>query len=296
MLNQFFSLPENLSAQVTSNLDLDFGPENNMLLQAYVPGANSVPDQIDEPDIQIIHQESEERKLVHEGINITIYDQWRGKISFDIYHLLYSASRVKLLEKNMYPVHSSCVESNGGHLLIIGHSGSGKTTTALELVKNDDAKFSSGNKTVVAFDGASMRMIAGTPTVTIRQSDLAKYDSIIANCIPYYNRLAFHLNLEKYTQLFRGEIRAVVLLRLHDGLNDFTTLNPSSALHTLYPYFLDTVNADTIVCNGNGVFVGTPPIGSQERLVKRLQHSLQYIPVYSVTGPMSFVTNVISKL
>ena len=297
MLDLSFKLPGDLTARVTSEADLAVEEEQRMLVRAYVPGLEIVAKPQENPDIHIHHQESTDQKLLSEGNRLTVCDAWRNQFSFDIYHLLYSAARVKFLEKGLFSVHSSCVEDEKGHTSIVGHSGSGKTTTALDLVQNHGKKMSSGNKTLIAFDEkATMRVMAGTPTMTIRQSDRERYASVIDRRITYYDRMAFELNPKQCTSSFGGPLRTIVLVRLHDGLSDTKKMSPTSALHALYPYFLDTEEANTVVCGGYGVFTGTPPEGVPQQLALSLKKALEHVEVYSVAGPLSFVSQTISTL
>lgn len=295
MFDVSFSLPADLTARLTSDRDLTVDKASRMLARAYTPGLEVKSDTVEKPDIRIDHRESDDKRMERDDSHVKLYDQWGNEIKFDVYHLIASATRVKLLEKGLYPVHSSCVGKND-HVLIVGHSGSGKTTTALDLVQRHNMTMVSGNKTLVSMDSGAMKVVAGTPTITIRQSDRDRYASVIGESVSYFDRLAFELQEQQYTAPFGGNIRAIAVIRLHDGLNDFKQYSPGSALHTLHPYLLDTVNANTIVCDGHGIFVGNPPEGTPERLTKELREALGKIPVYSIAGPLSFVADKIAKL
>ncbi|MBI5066225.1 hypothetical protein HZA97_08370 [Candidatus Woesearchaeota archaeon] len=271
----FLSFPGKISASIESNADLKI---NNLLLRAYLPGVEITSSK--KTHFKIKHVESLRKKIFQENNQIIIFDSWKGKLSLDIYHLLYNLVRVKLMEKKLFCVHAACV----GNYLIVGHTGTGKTTISLELVKKG-LKLFSGNKTIVLL-GKQISAIAGTKTITTKQD--------FGNALKYGNRCAFLLKENQYDQSKKANIKAIILVRLNDGVKEFDEMNRLSALHNLYPYFMDAVNADTII--QDKVFVGTPPKGIQELLARKLSKTLKKIPVYSITGPKSFIVNKITQL
>lgn len=300
MINTSFSLPKGITAHLTSKSpSVKLGPTEKMLLQAYVPGLNVLDEILLKPDLSILHRESAQQTMLQTDNQkkITICDLWRDQVSFDIYHLLYGLTRKELLVEEAYSVHSACVEKNGRHILLIGHSGSGKSTTALKLVEDHGQKMVSGNKTVVTFDDHNqIQVIAGTPTMTIRQSDHHKFASVIGESVSYFDRLAFKLKPEQYTTPFGGKVEAIVFVQLNDGVQDFKQLNSHGAVHRSFPFFLDVVNADVLVCQEKALFDGTPPEGIKDLLRKSLSNALQKTPVYSAVGTLPFVANQIAQL
>lgn len=301
MLNLGCHLPAKLEATVSSDQDIEVDTGADLLFKAYVPGI-----EIDDrfplcPDLTIRHHEtSEDQGLKGSKRDMILRDAWEGKISQDLYHLLYSATRVKLLEKGLYSVHAACAENkmDDGQILIVGHSGSGKTTTALELVQHRDWKLSSGNKTVVSFNKeGGIEVVAGTTTMTVRDGQSEGYASELGKEIEDYGgRIAFSLDESHYVSVSDRPLKAIVVVRLHDGLRDTHEMNPLSALHTLYPYFMDTVNADAIVAQGQGVYRGRAPKKSTKNLSTNLSSAVSEIPVYSVAGPLSYVVDTVASI
>lgn len=298
MLDTSFLLPGNLSARLTSDVkELVLEPHARMLFRAYVPGLEVSNAVIASPDFTIRHKESDARKLVRGSQTTTIFDAWNGQVPFDIYHILYGLTRLELLKKGLYPVHSVCVRGKSGNVLIVGHSGSGKSTTALELVQSAGMTMVSGNKTVIKFsEEHRMQVVAGTPTMTIRESDRKRYSTVIGENVSYYNRLAFELKPEQYTTPTNEDLVAVVVVLLNDGIQDCSRVSPDSAAHKLYPYYLDAVNADTLVCGNTAVLDGTPTHEAKVRLATGLGKALQHTPVYSVVGSLAYVSRTISNL
>jgi hypothetical protein len=182
------------------------------------------------------------------------------------------------------------------YTLIVGHSGVGKTAISLNLVRTRGKKLFSGNKTLVAVaaDG-SLQALAGTPTMTARTKDTARHSADAATS-GYQDRSAFLLEEGMYAASGPVPLRAIVLARLNDGAADFFQLSPTSALHKLFPFFMDAVNADTVLCGGKEVFGGDPSSDTRARLSATLADVLTTIPVYSVAGSMPFVTEHLAAL
>jgi len=81
---------------------------------------------------------------------------------------------------------------------------------------------------------------------------------------------------------------------LNDGVQDWRELQPTSALHTLYPYFLDTVNADIVI--GKDVFNGSVSQETKKYLAGRLGKAVERVPVYSAAGSLSFIVEKIAGM
>ena len=213
------------------------------------------------------------------------FDAWSvdvgGIPENDIPHYLYGLARLEFLRKGLFPVHAACVGKDAGHALIVGHSGDGKTTVALKLIREHGCRLFSGNKTVVRFSDGAIVAVAGTTTVT--------------EVTPKGRRL-FRLESGQYETRAAVPIRTIAKVKLNDGAESMALLKPLSALHALYPFFLDAVNADVSVAEGEHVLSGNPSDGVRERLAKNLWKALGAIPAYSITGSLPFVIENLQKL
>lgn len=297
MSSLFFSIPNQITFKVTSDKELSFSESELLLLRGYIPGVVRLNSEPQNTDLLIEHIEAEDKKLLQEENHIKIFDKWNGVFSADLYHLLYGAIRVQLLKRKLFPIHGACIGKNG-YVLIVGHSGVGKTSVLLKLLQDSNTMVFSGNKTVVSFDHSNKIVaVAGTPTITIRGSDKNKLDDQkVTEHVEYWDRYAFMLSPERYTQEVAVPIKAIVTVRLNDYTEEIKEINPLSALHILYPYFLDVVNADVVVSNTGDVFVGTPPKDTEKFLVSHLKSALENTPVYSLIGSASFAAEEILKL
>lgn len=250
------------------------------LSQTYLPGATLIYP-VPNPSLTIEHCESNDRHLEISNNKVKIYDIWDHKLSPDIWHLIYSIWRVELLKLGYCTVHASCVGKDQ-QILLVGHTGVGKSTILLKMVEEYGWQVFSGNKTVVSHDTDGMTAIAGNQSISLRSSGTN-------------NRNSFFLEPKYLAPNASYPIKAIYLVSLNDGVSENLKLNFPSNLHMLYPYFLDVVNANTIMCNGNDVFLGTPPAGSEISLVKKMSQVVPKIATHKITGSLEFVTSSIAK-
>jgi hypothetical protein len=217
---------------------------------------------------------------------VTIYDQWKGEASLlDFIHLIYAACRIWWLQHDLYPVHSALV----GDLLIVGHSGAGKTSTALHLAAGRGKRLFSSNKTLLKItDDGRLVAVGGTRTITTKAKDADRHLGGLADRCQYVGRSAFLLEERAYAQDQLVEVRRIAFVQLNDGADEHSELSPVSALHRLFPFFLD-------VCGGADVLSGAPPRGVEKSLAHRLLPALQHVSVCAVTGSMQFITTALEE-
>ena len=289
----YLSLPHNVYGCITSTENILLDKQARILAHAYIPGLQFLTTKPRKIHFTIQHIESSKKQFSQKQSHILIQDLWHNQLPLDVYHLLYSIARVQLLQHNLFSIHASCIGKTV-HYLLVGHTGVGKTSILLALIKEKMHVFS-GNKTVVTLTPA-LTAIAGTKTITLRTQDHTISSTQISERITYGDRTAFFLNKNYYSNTPSVPIAAIILVRLNDGRQECQKITPFSALHKLYPYFLDVVNADTIICHGKNVFVGTPPPQVHTFLAKKLLNILHTIPTYSITGSLPFVTQHIKHL
>jgi hypothetical protein len=282
----YLNLPGELTIGVTSNRELELTASDELLLGAYLPEVG-VTQSSTSADVMVHHTQSADGTLRTGNGEVEINDQWGDTMPSDLPHLLYSIARGLWLQRGYFPTHAACVGQEN-HTLLPGHSGVGKTTTALTAVTNFGQKILSGNTTLLRFDGGSMQAVAGTRTMTLRTEDFEKGTYPTARSLEYGDRTAFELapNLQASTP---KNIGRVALVRLSSGMQASTKLSELSALHKLYPYFLDTEYADCIVAGGRAVFLGDTPRRAREDLVAKLGRSIKGISVIEAIGDKRFL-------
>jgi hypothetical protein len=269
------SFPGNISGLLKIPDDMQDNADMRQQLAAHAPGIkflDSPPPQ--KPLLSLEYIPATTPRLVVEGLHAKLYGSPGNGFPADIPHLLYGLERKALLERRLYPVHAACVGKDGAYALLVGHSGSGKTTLAIELIGQNGLKLFSGNKTIVSFDNGSVKAVAGTRIMTAVGKDFGRY--------------AYDLPSSNYAVEQEVRISRIAIIRINDGVEECQILNPLSALHMLYPYFLDVVNANVIV-NGKDVFNGAAPAEVGQHLAEHLGAALQILQVRKISGSIPFM-------
>lgn len=284
MNHLFYSLPEDIYVKLINETDIAINGQDLMLMQAYIPGIEESNNK--KTDITIKIHNRVEKGLTVKDQSIELYENWQEKLQLDFFHLFYSICRNEFIKKKLFPVHSICLEAQK-NILVVGHSGFGKTSIALELIHSFDVKLFSGNKTLVKFKDNEMSAIAGTKTITKRSN---------SNSNDNFNRKVFKLADENYSRKKSLKIDAIIIAKLNDGVEEIEKLSSMSALHKLFPFFLDQMNAHTIMCDSEFIYCDDIKTEQLTYLSKNLKTSLEKIPVYETNGSMSFITNILTKL
>lgn len=248
---------------------------------AHLPGLTVLRGKAANPDLSLTHSFGMHPCLEDDGDRVKLHTAFSADMPEDVAHLLYGMQRRKLQQSGLFPVHAACVGRDGRFILIAGHSGSGKTTLAQKLVDEHGFRLLSGNKTVLRFEeNGQLTAIAGTTTMTALDNTQGRH--------------AYTLPPQVYA---RGEqpVAGILLPRLNDGVCEHQQLKGLSALHTLYPYFTDAVNADVIV-NGKDLFDGTTPKAARAFLARALPESLHRTEVRKASGSLQHLTNAALKL
>ena len=277
-----------------------------MLLAAYLPGVENVIGTGKKANIVVRFEESETCSLSVKGNRYVLRDTWKGEASLmDLLFLCYGAARLSWLKRGLYPVHAAALDvGNGGLMLVVGHSGTGKTAVTLSAVSRG-LKVFSGNKTLVRFEKDKLIAVAGTRPMTTKAEDVERHLSVDAVKAGYQGRSAFYLADEHYASPAPSVVQRIILPRLNDGAEKSRRLGSLAALHRLYPYFLDTVNADIVLSGGKAVLSGNPEKGVREKLSAGLCLALATddlfggvkaaVTVMELEGSMAFINHTLEK-
>ncbi|MDE0724332.1 MAG: hypothetical protein OSB62_06485 [Alphaproteobacteria bacterium] len=214
----------------------------------------------------------------------------RDEFPMDGYHLLGALVRESLLRKGTYSVHSTCID---GHL-IVAHSGGGKSSVLLECIQQGMGKVVSGNKTLLCLNEGQMRAIGGTRTMTVGKE---AFDQQVNMHIPdvkvYGDRVAFKLNSELYDEMPQS-IQAVWMVKLTNEPLKYQEMSKMSALHKLFPFFMDTVNASVVLGEGEAVFQPDDK-AAEGKLPGLLFQALKNIQVFEVSGTRQDTAKLIKE-
>ena len=287
------ALPGSLSLRITHPQPVFDDAHARLLLSAYLPGVAFTGTPGGKVDLTVAFQESGEQRLTRKSRRVTLSGRWSGTGSLlDLIFLTYSASRLLWLRRNLYPLHSCCLGADG-YVLVLGHSGAGKTSIALNMAACGQKVFSA-NKTLVSMGAdRSMTALAGTRTITTTAEDAARHLGARIDLLGYQNRSAWSLPDDLYAPVAPVPVRLIAVARLNDGGNRCERLSPASAVHRLHPWFLDAFNANTVL--PGAVFCGTPPRGCEDRLRDSLVAVTAKIPVLMLSGSMEFVSNALEE-
>jgi hypothetical protein len=291
-----FALPGDVSLRMRLPYPVFAHSQTRLLAGAYLPGMRILLHQPEgQADVTITYRDAPDNTLKVYGRHIVMSRAWvENAALLDLLNLAYGAARRRWLAKGLYPVHSACV-GDSSYALVVGHSGAGKTSVALRLANSANRLVFSANKTLVSIDAQGvMQAVAGTRTITTTAANADRHLNAAAR-VNYEGRTAFLLPQPMYAPEAPARIALVCLVRLNDGSDNCARLSSVSALHTLYPFFLDTVYADTLTCDGNGILSGDAPRGCKQRLTAALNRSLAGVPVYNITGSMGHVTHALKE-
>jgi len=311
------TFPGNLNVRVEVSLPVFESTAAKLLASAYLPGLSFFrlpgPEARTDLTVQFVVASTAtaaERPDFASGLvvskdKVTLTDFYVGEGSLlDLLHLVYSAVRPLWIKRGFYPVHSVCVgdnEKDGGYTLVVGHSGSGKTAIALKVAEGSGKKILSGNKTLVSFGkNGQMYAVAGTRTMTRAKSDGTP--STATGVVSYQERVAFELGDTSVLSHNGSDgsefkiampIKLIALARLNDGASQCEKLSALSALHKLYPFFIDAVNADTVLCGGEAIYSGALPAATMKKAAAALALGTKSVPVIVVSGSMAHVTKAL---
>lgn len=266
--------------QINTPDDISQDKDILLTLGAHIPNFEVLNNGDQSPDIVFSYHRDHFNACSFGHKEITYSTSHIEKFPVDLYHLIYGAIRKDLIHRfNYYAVHAACVEAKDGYKLLVGHSGAGKTTLAQNIIDRGDhdittRHFFSGNKTVLEISEHRIIANAGTKTMTALDE--------------HHRRYAYRLLETAYSPKPCVNIGSIDIIRINDGVQSCETLTRDSALHTLYPYILDAVNADIIV-HGDHLFDGAVPPLAKRQLIQNLSTVLNKIPVRKISGSMSYL-------
>ncbi|NTW13881.1 MAG: hypothetical protein HGA31_02525 [Candidatus Moranbacteria bacterium] len=291
-----FSVANTLSVGVGSDHPLDLSDGDETMFRSYVPGIVRADSVSGRADVTIEHVESTERRMARTETGVRIFDAWESRFPDYLPHLLYGMVRTRLLERRLFCVHGACVGTDQGYVLIVGHSGAGKTSVTLRMMERPGTRLFSGNKTVISFgEDGCLNAVAGTPTITVREPEKEKMAVIGAtDLVAKWGRYAGLPSPDRLSVSDAVAIRHIAIVRVDDSRSECVILDNSSALHALFPFFLDAVNADVVLDRLEDVFMGTADDELGRYLSKKLRDTLATVPVGSITGSSVFVAEKLS--
>ncbi|NCU39852.1 hypothetical protein EOL99_03095 [Candidatus Falkowbacteria bacterium] len=297
----YLSLPSNFVISIILKGGVSFREREELLLRAYVPGIKITgivrKNIINNPDLTINYCPSKGQKFSYDDNYIIIHDDWSKEIPVYFFHLIYSISHHVLLKKGYYTIHSACVGKENQWSLLLGHTGVGKTTVMLDLLYNYRFKMFSSNKTIVRFKkNFYLEAIAGTATITCKDSDRGKLKSVVGQTANFVSRFACNLPNKYFASKNKVKIGRVYFVKLNPSVEECVSLNNFESMVSLYPFFLDYINSGTILFSGKDFYDGAPITTEiKKKILSSLKISLISLDVYSLNGSLDFISKTIEK-
>ncbi len=283
MNNYHLTLPGNLSAAFSCTIDFLDNADNALYLHAHIPGATLKKEEKKEAPqhLRLRHVPSENYALHGDYPNIELHAPNTPHLKRDSIHILYGMCRTAFLENGLYPVHAACVEKDRQGILIVGHSGAGKTTLAEELVAKHDFKLFSGNKTIVKLNESEMIASAGTKTITRIDRSLKR---------TYRAPLPEEVSNE--TDL---NISDIFMVQVNDGISIHQKPHTRNALPLALPFFLDVIHQHTLIHNGESIYCGGTPNYATQALAHNLGHlAKKKVRIHRLSGSFQFMKDSIA--
>jgi len=227
-------------------------------------------------------------KSIQKGKNIEIHDAFNLKIPLYIYHLVYSVFHKFWLRINVYSVHSACVSKNGFITLLLGHSGFGKTTVSLNLLKKYGFRLVFSDRVLLKIKKDSILVpFGGTKLITYKKTNKKIPLNLVKSNKEYVDRKIAKL-LPNYTlKEIPSSVDAIIFIRLSNTENKIEIVEPFEALVTLYKFFLDILGSDALILNGQAIYEGIDlKLKSKIDLLRKLKKVIARTPIVSTMGSL----------
>lgn len=240
------------------------------------------------------------QKIKKNKKKIQIFDQIDLKVPIYVFHLIYSIFHTHWLKNNIYSVHSTCISLNKYNILLIGHSGFGKTSTSLNLLKNYNFKLVSSDRTLLKINkDGELVPIGGTKVITYKHKDLNINipTDMLKKGTNYVDRKVEIVSPKYIYDGYPKKINLIAMIRLSNFHKKISNLPPFEILVSLYPYFLDYWNSDALLFGGLEIYDGTniePEI--KKRTLAELRKLILKNKIISISGPLEYICNELNGL
>ena len=249
------------------------------ILQSYVPECPDLP------ELPVVIQQGKTPQL--ELTPTCRFTHTENAFPQDGYHLLGALMRTHGLEHGLYSTHAACIN---GHLLV-GHSGAGKTSVLLELLALGMTKLIATDKT---FLDINLNAHGGTKSISLEAADAPLFNLQAEHLEHYGTRLAFMPNKTALTH-HKQPVKAIWFVKLTDKSKAVAQqLEPLSALHRLYPFMMDKINADILLAGGSLLYKADDSRAGLA-LSQGLSDPLKTVPAFTLTGCRQAVATHISE-
>lgn len=296
--SKVWELGGGLTVRFQSQTDFEYTPDNAVQFGAHLPGFSEQGESHSEPLLSIDHTYTTGCAQINQSEgHVEIATEWHKKFPPDFIHLLYGAARLEWLRQGIYPVHAACIGNDKqGYVLLMGSPGSGKTSLVLHMVMHHGYQVFSGDKTLLRTTENGLEAIAGTHTITIRSQDEQRWTAVPkVHEHPMVDRLAYKLPAECYSKSSSVSIKAIIFIGLNDGVELTNQHSKLSALHQVFPFFMDKQREDVLIAEDQAFLDGTVSKKIRTGLIKSLKKALETVPVYNAVSSIETVAGFIRR-
>jgi hypothetical protein len=173
----------------------------------------------------------------------------------------------------------------GGHLLV-GHSGAGKTSVLIELLALGVRGLVGTNKTLLC---KNLIAHGGTKAITFE----AGVHPAPKNHKAYGSRIAY-MPEASVIESEPQQVQNIWFIKLTDEAVKVSALPALSAAHRLYPFMLDKVNADVMLCEG-ALHFSADDAQAGKALAANLAKALEGKNVYQISGSRKAIAAYIKE-
>ena len=232
------------------------------------------------------------------GKTIQLFDQINLEIPIYVFHLLYPIFHTHWLDNDIYSVHSACVLRNGYAILLMGHSGVGKTSISLNLLKKYGFKLVCSDRTLLKLgNDGRLIPIGGTKVVTYKKSNANISSGMLMAGVKYVDREVKKVIPKYLAPQYPPKINSIAMVRLSNFSSEIENFLPFEALVALYPCFLDYWNSDALLFEGLEIYNGTKiNVQIKRKVLAGLRKSILKTPVVSISGSLENISRKIDKL
>ncbi len=294
------------SAKQTIYFGTDFLPAVDFLSRTMMPGifipccqVKAVKNYMPSPKkvlISFVQSPNSKIKISENGERVVIFDDWSKSVPTYILSLISSLFQKQYLKHDLFSIHSSAVFGNTTNFIFIGKAGSGKTTTAIELVSRHQYKFLSNNRTVISADGLNIE--AGTQSITVRNESIGSLDSFTEPHIEnIYGRKVIRFR-SKYLGNYRNNKKNIFIkLQLNPAVSEFKKMEFDESMIFLYPNLLDIYDREVLLFNWSVPAPISPLTIKDKKKALDLAHKIYNESViYHLSGSLDFICEQITNL
>ncbi len=299
---QLFSL--DYSVLINSDVDINSLFESSLRFNAFIPNFSTTTVSGKEKVIsKIIYKQSSKKGISYNRNNNTylIKDDWSAGLPIYIIYLFFKIFNDGYTShKNPLIVfHASAVTKGKKDITIVSYTGGGKTSIMLELISKYNFKMLSNNKTVFRCDKSGCGIIAGTTTISIRDSLFDKLKIKIVKREPFIQRkiiLPDKNYLAEFNKDNKEKSNIIIIPQVNEGFRNVVEIDKKEALFYLFPMALELINREVILFNGEKICPNNEiSTNKKQAILGVLKNLIKDSSVFQISGSVDYICEKINE-